>query len=99
MEVKGFPKDKLNERLDYMLDLVGLKDTANLYPNQVSASMVQRITVARADQAIFTWISATKITGDPPLSITLPDAPGVYEIRLLDVSNQAVLTRKVVKVE
>ncbi len=48
MEVKGFPKDKLEERLDYMLDLVGLKDTANLYPNQVSASMVQRITVARA---------------------------------------------------
>jgi len=48
MEVKGFPKDKLEERLDYMLDLVGLQDTANLYPNQVSASMVQRITVARA---------------------------------------------------
>lgn len=48
MEVKGFPKEKLNERLDYMLDLVGLKDTADLYPNQVSASMVQRITVARA---------------------------------------------------
>ncbi len=48
MEVKGFPKDKLEERLDYMLELVGLKDTANLYPNQVSASMVQRITVARA---------------------------------------------------
>lgn len=48
MEVKGFPKEKLNERLEYMLDLVGLKDTADLYPNQVSASMVQRITVARA---------------------------------------------------
>lgn len=48
MEVKGFPKDKLNERLEYMLELVGLKDTADLYPNQVSASMVQRITVARA---------------------------------------------------
>lgn len=48
MEVKGFPKEKLNERLDHMLDLVGLKDTADLYPNQVSASMVQRITVARA---------------------------------------------------
>ena len=64
-----------------------------------NASADQRITVARADQAIFTWISATKITGDPPLSITLPDTPGVYEIRLLDVSNQAVLTRKVIKVE
>jgi ABC-type nitrate/sulfonate/bicarbonate transport system ATPase subunit len=47
MEVKRFPKDKLNERVDYLLDLVGLRSTANLYPNQVSASMVQRITVAR----------------------------------------------------
>jgi len=48
MEVKHFPKEKLNERVDYMLDLVGLRSTQNLYPNQVSASMVQRITVARA---------------------------------------------------
>jgi ABC-type nitrate/sulfonate/bicarbonate transport system ATPase subunit len=47
MEVKRLAKDKLNERVDYLLDLVGLRSTANLYPNQVSASMVQRITVAR----------------------------------------------------
>jgi ABC-type nitrate/sulfonate/bicarbonate transport system ATPase subunit len=48
MQVKGFPKDKLEERLTYILGLVGLSDTANLYPNQVSASMEQRIAVARA---------------------------------------------------
>jgi ABC-type nitrate/sulfonate/bicarbonate transport system ATPase subunit len=48
MEVKGFPADKMEERLKYILDLVGLSDTANLYPNQVSASMEQRIAVARA---------------------------------------------------
>jgi ABC-type nitrate/sulfonate/bicarbonate transport system ATPase subunit len=48
MEVKHFPRTKVNERVDYMLDLVGLKNTKDLYPNQVSASMVQRITVARA---------------------------------------------------
>jgi len=48
MEVKGFSKDKMEERLKYILDLVGLSDTANLYPNQVSASMEQRIAVARA---------------------------------------------------
>jgi ABC-type nitrate/sulfonate/bicarbonate transport system ATPase subunit len=48
MEVKGFPKDKLAERLKYILDLVGLTSTADLYPNQVSASMEQRIAVARA---------------------------------------------------
>jgi len=48
MELKGFPKQKIKERVDYMLNLVGLTDTQDLYPNQVSASMVQRITVARA---------------------------------------------------
>lgn len=48
MEVKNFPKDKLEERLNYILKLVGLADTADLYPNQISASMTQRVAVARA---------------------------------------------------
>ena len=48
MEVTGFPKDKLQSRLDFILDMVGLSDCADLYPNQVSASMEQRIAVARA---------------------------------------------------
>lgn len=48
MEVKGFPRDKLEERLDFMLGLVGLSESAGLYPNQVSASMEQRIAVGRA---------------------------------------------------
>jgi len=48
MEIKRYPQEKINQRVDYMLNLVGLTDTQDLYPNQVSASMVQRITVARA---------------------------------------------------
>jgi sulfonate transport system ATP-binding protein len=48
MEVKGFPKEKLDQRLKIILDMVGLTSTAHLYPNQVSASMEQRIAVARA---------------------------------------------------
>ncbi|MCE5334239.1 MAG: ABC transporter ATP-binding protein [Desulfobacteraceae bacterium] len=48
METKKFPKKKAEERLKYILGLVGLTDTENLYPNQVSASMEQRIAVARA---------------------------------------------------
>lgn len=48
MKIKHTPKKEMEERLAYILDLVGLKDTANLYPNQVSASMMQRIAVARA---------------------------------------------------
>jgi len=48
MEVKKFPKAEKEKRLAYILNLVGLEDTADLYPNQVSASMMQRIAVARA---------------------------------------------------
>lgn len=59
----------------------------------------QRITLARGDQAIFTWIEAEKITGAPPIQMTMPSEPGVYEIRFLDVSNQEVLSRKIIKIE
>lgn len=48
MEVKGVAQKERSERLEYILNLVGLKDTADLYPNQISASMMQRIAVARA---------------------------------------------------
>lgn len=59
----------------------------------------QRVTVARADQAIFTWISATKITGEPPMDVTMPDEPGSYEIRILDLVAKQVLARKTIKIE
>jgi sulfonate transport system ATP-binding protein len=48
MEVKGLPRKVIDERLEQILELVGLTQCANLYPNQVSASMLQRIAVSRA---------------------------------------------------
>lgn len=48
MELKNFSPDFLRQRLEFILNLVGLTNTAHLYPNQVSASMMQRIAVARA---------------------------------------------------
>lgn len=48
MKIKDIPAKEKAERLEHILNLVGLADTANLYPNQVSASMMQRIAVARA---------------------------------------------------
>ncbi len=48
MEVKKFPQERIDKKLDELLGMVGLADTADLYPNQVSASMMQRIAVARA---------------------------------------------------
>lgn len=48
MEVKGVPHKERMARTDKMMELVGLASCADLYPNQVSASMVQRIAVSRA---------------------------------------------------
>ena len=48
MEVKGLPAKEIESRLSHILDLVGLTQCQNLYPNQVSASMMQRIAVSRA---------------------------------------------------
>jgi len=64
-----------------------------------SASADRRITLAVPDQAIFTWISATRIAGAEPVEIALPEAPGAYELRLLDVTNKAVLARRMIAVE
>ena len=48
MQIKGVPAKEMEERLKLILDLVGLSDTADLYPNQISASMMQRVAIARA---------------------------------------------------
>jgi sulfonate transport system ATP-binding protein len=48
MELKKIPRREIDNRLSKILDLVGLSDCANLYPNQISASMEQRLSVARA---------------------------------------------------
>jgi ABC-type nitrate/sulfonate/bicarbonate transport system ATPase subunit len=48
MEVKYVPKVEMEKKLDQIMGMVGLADCAGLYPNQISASMLQRIAVARA---------------------------------------------------
>ena len=48
MEVKGVGKEEREARATQIMDLVGLSSCADLYPNQVSASMMQRIAVSRA---------------------------------------------------
>ena len=48
MEVKGVSKEEREQRASDIMDLVGLSSCADLYPNQVSASMMQRIAVSRA---------------------------------------------------
>lgn len=48
MEIKGLPKDVIANKAQEIMDLVGLSSCSELYPNQVSASMLQRIAVSRA---------------------------------------------------
>ncbi|HWQ75490.1 MAG TPA: ABC transporter ATP-binding protein [Syntrophomonas sp.] len=48
MEVKKVPKQEMERRLEKILKLIGLDSCADLYPNQISSSMEQRVAVARA---------------------------------------------------
>jgi len=48
MKVKGVPAQERRARLERVLNLVGLADCADLFPNQISASMEQRVAVSRA---------------------------------------------------
>lgn len=59
----------------------------------------QRVSLARADQADFNWIEAHRIGEETTLELSMPDEPGRYEVRYLDISGQAVLGRAIVEVE
>ena len=59
----------------------------------------QRVTLARADQADFSWINAETALGRDSLEVTMPDVPGRYEIRFLDIGNRQVLGRSIVEVQ
>lgn len=48
MKVKGVPREERRRRAMEIMDMVGLSSCADLYPNQISASMMQRIAVSRA---------------------------------------------------
>ncbi len=43
-----YDKDKIDSRVDQLLDLVGLKDKKNNYPSQLSGGQKQRVAIARA---------------------------------------------------
>ena len=64
-----------------------------------NSSPDQRITVAKGNQPIVTWIVAHKIDGPPPMQLTLPEEPGQYELRFLDVAGQQVLSRAPIEVK
>ncbi|MGD6729842.1 MAG: methionine ABC transporter ATP-binding protein [Pleomorphochaeta sp.] len=44
----NYEKDKIDSRVDQLLDLVGLKDKKNSYPSQLSGGQKQRVAIARS---------------------------------------------------
>jgi len=48
LKIKGYPKDVIRERVDSVIKIVGLDKFRNYYPRQLSASMLQRVVIARA---------------------------------------------------
>ncbi len=48
LRIKRFPKDEIAKRTAEVMEIVGLTKYAKYYPNQLSASMLQRVVIARA---------------------------------------------------
>lgn len=47
LRVKRLPEDEIDKRVESMLDIVGLRKYRTYYPQQLSASMEQRVVIAR----------------------------------------------------
>lgn len=48
MEIAGRSKDEIKQRVPELLNLVGLSDRADVYPNTLSGGQKQRVAIARA---------------------------------------------------
>ncbi|WP_158644588.1 VWA domain-containing protein [Paracoccus jeotgali] len=58
----------------------------------------ERIALARKEQPDFTWLTAMTATDAKTLNLQMPQEPGLYEIRFLDLGGPSVLGRAVVEV-
>ncbi|MGM9662165.1 MAG: ABC transporter ATP-binding protein [Oscillospiraceae bacterium] len=48
LEIKKYPKNVIDERVEHILDLIGLKADRKAYPHQLSVSAEQRIVIGRS---------------------------------------------------
>jgi len=48
LKMHKYPKEKINSRVDELLDIVGLKNAKHKYPPELSGGMQQRVALARA---------------------------------------------------
>ncbi len=64
LEVAGKKKSEINEVVPRILDLVGLKDKAHHYPNQLAGGEMQRVSIARAIAHDPKYLVADEPTGN-----------------------------------
>jgi len=89
-----------------MDDGAGLTVPASAVPGETvtitwtggGAGTDERIALARKEQPDFTWLMAIKATDAKTLNLQMPQEPGLYEIRFLDLGGPSVLGRAVVEV-
>ena len=48
LKIKGIPQEEMRSRVDEVIRTVGLEEFRHYYPRQMSASMLQRVVIARA---------------------------------------------------
>ena len=48
LELERMPKDRIDARVNELLELVGLSEKADAYPSQLSGGQMQRVAIARA---------------------------------------------------
>ena len=73
MRAVGAQKQEIEERIPYILDLVGMADKANRHPNELSGGEQQRLAIARALVNNPSTIIADEPTGnlDPVLALEI----------------------------
>jgi Ca-activated chloride channel family protein len=64
-----------------------------------SDSTDQRISLARTDQADFSWITAQSVGAEKTMQLSMPDKAGFYEVRFLDIAGRKLLGRSIVEVK
>ena len=73
MRAVGAQKKEIEERIPYILELVGMEDKANRHPNELSGGEQQRLAIARALVNNPSTIIADEPTGnlDPQLALEI----------------------------